>query len=141
MLVRHDQSFIWSNTMKINKETWFIVYKNWDIFLPCREKHTKEGYVSWILKERKLKVNKGEIYRKKEWKRYSPWRIVYCTYNDLPLNWKFRLWHYNNDLSDNRLENLFIKWKNKKNKRNKKPYNYEKLWDIIKKNKFYNVLQ
>lgn len=124
--------------MKINKETWRIVYENWDIFLPAREKYTKDGYVSWILKERKLSCSNNEIYRKKEWKRYIPGRIVYCTYNNLPLNWKFKIWHYNNDLSDNRLENLFIRWKNKGKK--KKTYNYQTLWDIINKNNFYNIL-
>ena len=128
--------------MKINKETWWIVYENWDVFSPDTERTHPSG--KWICKKkwRKLKFSDNWTWymiTNRKWKIYLLHRIIYCTYYDLDYYWDFTVWHYNDIASDNKLENLYyIEWKNnyqsKKENRDYRTLSY-KLWELYKRNK------
>lgn len=127
--------------MKINKETWWIVSFNWDVFSPDTQWNHPSG--KWICKRKWKKLKFWDnwtwyMITNRKWKVYLLHRIVYCTYYDLPLDWKFDVWHFNDIGSDNRLDNLYlIVWHDRKQQNTDHRKKSYMLWELYKRNKIF----
>ena len=129
-----------------NEQFRLEVSENWEISRKdriCKSKNWRDQlWKWWPIKWNYSKNHNYPIVNiTNDWKRssISKHRIVFATYNNLDYYWDYIVWHYDDDPTNNHIDNLYmIQWKHNTQENidhKKKAY---KLLALCKQWKVYN---